>query len=259
VVRRPLLDDLVGVLRSSSRLRKPAITLPRAGSQRVDHTPSSVSGNPMAVAQIRVFLISDVRLYREALADVLDSRDGVELLGTARSAEEAPIDLPGLAPDVVLLDPAAGDGLAAVKSIGDTGLSVVVLAIPDVESEILLWAEAGASGFVTRDQSFADLISIVESTTRGEMPGSPRLTAALVGRIRALARERTAMSEASLTPREAEIADLIDQGLSNKEIARHLCIEVPTVKTHVHNILEKLQVHRRGQAAAWLRDHRSTR
>jgi two-component system, NarL family, nitrate/nitrite response regulator NarL len=89
---------------------------------------------------------------------------------------------------------------------------------------------------------------------------SPQIAASLIRRVRTLSCERPAPSDVPpLTARQWEILDLIDEGLSNKEIAGRLCIEVPTVKNHIHNILDKLQVRRRSEAAARVRGLRETR
>jgi DNA-binding NarL/FixJ family response regulator len=107
---------------------------------------------------------------------------------------------------------------------------------------------------VSREGSLEDLISALDSVSRGELLCPPRIAAGLRRRVAALAAARAPVGpRGHLTRREAEVAGLIDAGLSNKQIAQRLCIEVPTVKNHVHNILEKLQVHRRGEAAAMLR------
>ena len=116
-------------------------------------------------------------------------------------------------------------------------------------------AEAGIAGWVTREASVDDLRATVASAAAGEAVFSPRLAASLLRRVAALASERRVGAQATpLTRRQREILALIDEGLSNKEIARRLSIEVATVKNHVHNILEKLEVTRRAEAAALVRE-----
>jgi two-component system, NarL family, nitrate/nitrite response regulator NarL len=115
------------------------------------------------------------------------------------------------------------------------------------------WAEEGTAGYVPRDAGLADLEACVHSVARGEALYTPRMAAALLRRIAALAAERRPQPpRAKLTLREREIAALMREGLSNKEIASVLSIEASTVKNHVHNILAKLDVHRRAEAAARL-------
>jgi DNA-binding NarL/FixJ family response regulator len=148
------------------------------------------------------------------------------------------------------------DGLAAIRSI-TTALpeaKVVSLGVAEDDGAVLACAEAGAVGYVPREGSLNDLLAVIESVARGEAVCSPRIAAALLRRVASLAAHRSANQiPANLTSREREIVRLIDAGLSNKDIARRLCIEVATVKNHVHNVLEKLHLHRRGEAAAHLR------
>jgi DNA-binding NarL/FixJ family response regulator len=120
----------------------------------------------------------------------------------------------------------------------------------------LAYAEAGVSGYVTCEQPVEDVVRAVKAVARGEMLCTPRVAATLVRHVATLAaglgaREIPAVT--SLTPREIEIVGLIDRGMSNKQIAGTLHIEVATVKNHVHNVLDKLQLKRRGEAAAHLR------
>jgi DNA-binding NarL/FixJ family response regulator len=127
-----------------------------------------------------------------------------------------------------------------------------VLSGSEASGELLRFAEAGIAGYVTRTASSADLVTAIESADRGEAVCSPRAAAALLDHVANLAAD-AAEPDGALTARELEILALIDEGLSNKEIAGRLFISVPTVKSHVHNILRKLGASRRGQAAARVR------
>jgi DNA-binding NarL/FixJ family response regulator len=130
-------------------------------------------------------------------------------------------------------------------------IKVVALGIPGVEPDVIAIAEAGASGYVARDGSMDDLVAVVESVARGECLLSPDIAAKLFRRVATLAREpRLEPMDGKLTARELDVLGLIDDGLSNKEIAKALSIELPTVKNHVHSVLEKLNVRRRTAAAA---------
>lgn len=208
---------------------------------------------------IRVLMVAHIRLYREGLADMLREEPRIEVVGTASGADEALAALREQEPDVVLLDMAIPDNVWLVRALvaAVPGTKVVALAVPEVEREVLACAEAGVAGYVTREGSIEDVVAAVESVARGEMLCSPRMAATLLQRVATLALERSPQSiEARLTRREIEILDLIDQGLSNKEIARRLTIELSTVKNHVHNVLEKLNVSRRAEAAARVRAER---
>ena len=125
----------------------------------------------------------------------------------------------------------------------------------ETDDEICECAEAGIAGYVARNGSKEDLIAALENAVRGEFLCSPRTAASLFRRLAAhFQTTKQRPPQAALSSREQDIIALIDRGLSNKEIARQLKISLPTVKNHVHNILEKLQVRRRGAAAALLRE-----
>jgi DNA-binding NarL/FixJ family response regulator len=205
---------------------------------------------------IKVAVVAEVRLYREGLAQILGRHANIKVVATAASTNGSLSPLSELVPDCVLIDMAMPDSVAAIRRVvaAVPAAKVVSLGVADDDRNVLASAEAGASGYVPREGSLEDLVAIIESAVRGEAVCSPRIAAALLRRVASLARDRSSNEvEGHLTSREREITRLIDQGLSNKEIAVRLCIEVATVKNHVHNILEKLQVHRRGEAAARLR------
>lgn len=130
---------------------------------------------------------------------------------------------------------------------------------PDSERDIVATAEAGIGGYVPPDASIEDLVEAVKHAARGEMICSPRVAAALARRIATLASNRPVGSAApSLTAREMEVLELLEIGLSNKQIANRLSIRLATVKNHVHSILAKLNVRRRGEAVAALRGEEMT-
>jgi DNA-binding NarL/FixJ family response regulator len=159
-------------------------------------------------------------------------------------------------PDLVLVDLATTDSLVAIQALARISpeIHVVALGMPDSEADLVRYAEAGVAGYVSRDATLADLDATLVSAVRGELRCTPRAARVLLRRVASLAAGLDgAGAGASLTARELEIAGMIDAGLCNKDIARRLGIEVSTVKNHVHNILEKLNVRRRGEAARRLR------
>lgn len=199
---------------------------------------------------------ADIRLYREGLGQLLDRVDEFEVVGAVASGEEALARIANTTPDIVLIDLGMPGSIAVMVAIRDTVPSVrlVAFAAAEVDDVVVACAEAGAVGYVSRDASADELIAVLRGVFRGEAPCSPRVTATLFRRLAALSGGRqTQLAFTRLTGRECEIVRLVDRGLSNKEIATELGIEVATVKNHVHNILEKLDVHRRGEAAARLR------
>jgi two-component system, NarL family, nitrate/nitrite response regulator NarL len=204
---------------------------------------------------VRVFVAAHVRLYREALVDVLAGETGLEVVGSC-GARAILARVAEVEPDVVLLDPAAAESLELIRELADraAGVKIVALASSEDEHDMLAWAEAGVSGFVTREESVADLVATIQRVQKGELACSPKGAGALLRRVAVLAADRPAEgSEDSLTAREREVAALLDEGLSNKQIAVRLHLEVPTVKHHVHHILNKLGVASRTEAVARLR------
>jgi two-component system, NarL family, nitrate/nitrite response regulator NarL len=204
----------------------------------------------------RIPLVDDTRLYLEALAGILASESRIGVVETATDPDTALRHLISFTPDVVLVNTAMAESVMILRMIADVAhqVPVVALGVPESEAEVINWAEAGVAGYLFKRESLTNLVTIIHGVARGEVLYPPRITAALLRRVAALAAERRPEADASrLTAREREIVELLDQGLSNKEIARCLSIEVRTVKNHVHNILEKLQVNRRGEAAARVR------
>jgi len=205
---------------------------------------------------VRALVASDIRLYREGLADGLARSGRVEVAGTAADPATTVELTRELAPDLVLVDLVMAGWEDAVRAVvgAENGARVVVLGVREVEDDVIACAEAGVSGYVTREASLDELTDVVESVARGESPCSPRISALLLRRVAETAgRGRGVPAAERLTRREAEIVGLIDEGLSNKQIAGRLSIEPATVKNHVHSILEKLQVERRAEAAARVR------
>ena len=211
------------------------------------------------MTNIRLFVISDIRLYRDGLCEILGRREGIEVAGVAADVEGAGVIIRRLrhTPDVALVDIAIPNGIEEVRELAEAipALRILAITVPEHEGDVLACVESGAAGFVTRDASIEQLVDALEGIARGEALCSPRMTAALLRHVSELARER--VPAMPLTMREQEILRLIDDGLSNKQIGQHLCIELPTVKNHVHRIIEKLGVTNRTQAAARMRGHLS--
>jgi two-component system nitrate/nitrite response regulator NarL len=205
---------------------------------------------------IEVFIVAEVRLYREGLAHALEWADSLRVVGTAARSPELRTVLATRPQAVVLLDVAGINGTGGVLTLlaANPAARIVALGVAEHEPEIIACSEAGAAGYVTQDESIAELVATIQSVARDELPCSPRIAAALNRRVAALAAERrSAAIHGRLSRREMEVAKLIDQGLSNREIAHRLCIQLATAKNHVHNILEKLGVRSRDDVTAWAR------
>jgi DNA-binding NarL/FixJ family response regulator len=207
---------------------------------------------------IDVVVAIGVRLFREGLTDVLARHPTVRVVATAADGESLDEALAAGEPDVLLVDVALVPATAGIQRLHarSPGLKIVALGDFVEPSEVVAYAEAGVAGFVTRDQALGELVTTLESVVRGHLHCPPHVAAALLQRVASVAAGNGAARHASgrrLTARELEIVSLLGDGLSNKQIARRLSIEVPTVKNHVHNILEKLEVASRTDAALWAR------
>jgi DNA-binding NarL/FixJ family response regulator len=204
---------------------------------------------------VRVFVVARTRIYRDGLAASLRDERRLSVAGTAADAAAELAVIERARPDVILLEADGARSVEAVRTLVAAldDARVLVMSVPDNEAQLIPFAEAGISGYLTLDDSLEELVAAVQSASRGEMRCSPRVAAALCRRVSSLAAERPS-PRWRLTRRQLEIVALVEQGYTNKEIARRLCIELPTVKNHLANIYERLDVHRRTEAAFRARD-----
>lgn len=201
----------------------------------------------------RTVILGTVKLYCEGLAQRL-SATPLHVIDMATTWAEAYDRIRRHRPDVVLMDASSHEFLPHVALLRDVqDLIVVAFAVSDDEGDIIACAEAGVSAFVERSASIDDLVDAVVRGLRGELQLSPRLAATLFRRVGTLGRPGALPRGARLTAREREILLMLRSGMSNKEIATGLGLCVPTVKNHVHRLLEKLGVHRRSEAVALTR------
>jgi DNA-binding NarL/FixJ family response regulator len=190
-------------------------------------------------------------LYREGLAVFLEREPGLQVVGSAASASEAMPTMDAAQPDVLLVDLVLEEGSAVRQLAARACVPAVVLGIDNQETAILSWAETGIAGFVTKEGSLSDLVAAIRGAARGEFVCSPRLAFGMLRRLTTLATQsHGTVATSRLTSRERQIVDLIAGDLSNKEIAGRLGVTLSTVKNHVHNVLDKLGVSHRHEAAA---------
>ncbi|MEP7327383.1 MAG: response regulator transcription factor, partial [Gemmatimonadota bacterium] len=206
---------------------------------------------------ILVVVIEDNRLVREGLASLLDAQPDFKVVGSAESAKAGLQQIELALPHVVLVDATLGNHSSHrfVETIRKTapGTRVIVMDLLPAHQDVIDFIKAGASGFIVKDATVEDFFRTIRSVDGGTDVVPPSLAGTLLSHIadQAILRNMPGVSEAvRMTKREREIINLIAEGLSNKEIAQRLDLATYTVKSHVHNILEKLALHSRLQIAA---------
>lgn len=210
------------------------------------------------MAKIRVLLIEDNRLLREGITAMLNEQPDIKAVsatGNGDALEKAK----RLKPQVVLLDLGlrSQNSLRVAEHIKKEHprTEIVVMDLMPVQAEVVEFVKAGVSGFILKDATIDDFLHTIRSVAEGKKVLPPSLTDSLFSQIVEYAvqsgKADRLMKSVRLTRREHEVVDLIARGMSNKEIARELNIAVHTVKSHVHNTLEKLALHTRLELASF--------
>ncbi|GAA1862942.1 response regulator [Asanoa iriomotensis] len=205
---------------------------------------------------VRVLLVDDQALFREALAMLLGVHTDIEVVGEAGDGAQALDRVAALAPDVVLMDlrmPVL-DGVAATRRlrVDHPGVRVIALTTFDDDEDVFAALRAGAVGYLLKDVSSARLVEAVLAAARGESVLQPSVAAKVVARFAALPADGPPQPQPLVVPlseRELEVVRLLAQGRSNREIAAALYLAEGTVKNHVTNVLGKLDARDRTQAA----------
>lgn len=205
---------------------------------------------------VRVVLVDDQSLFREALATLLSVRDDIEVVGEAGNGEEAVRRCAELAPSVVLMDlrmPVL-DGIAATRRLRaeQPGVRVIALTTFDDDEDVFAALRAGAVGYLLKDVSSARLVEAILAASRNESVLQPSVAAKVVARFAQLPaddRPRPQPLAVPLSDRELDVVRLLADGRSNREIAAALHLAEGTVKNHVTNVLGKLGARDRTQAA----------
>ena len=213
--------------------------------------------------QIRVLVVDDDALVRAGLTMLLAGVDDIEIVGEAADGSEVEHAVAEHQPDVVLMDirMPGMDGLAATEIVRarDPSPEVIVLTTFDADDHVLSALRAGASGFLLKDTSPADIVRAIRAVAAGEPILSPTITRRLIehatGSEGGERRRRHAREQLGrLTEREREVAVAIGHGKSNAEISRELYMSIATVKAHVSRLLEKLEFNNRVQIALLAHD-----
>jgi DNA-binding NarL/FixJ family response regulator len=206
--------------------------------------------------ELRVLVVDDHDLFRAGLRNLLEEQ-GVNVVGEAENGETAIRLTSDLAPDVVIMDlnmPGAG-GVETTRRLSSLApLSrVVVLTISADDDDVMNAVMAGACGYLLKDSSIQELIAGIRAASEGESLISPQIAAKVLQRLRAQSKDADAAEtiRAELSNRELQVLKLIANGKDNAQIARELFISPKTVKNHISNILMKLQIENRIQAAVY--------
>lgn len=210
---------------------------------------------------IRVLIVHDFPLICNLVSAALQDAPDIEVVGCAASIQEA-LELVRRADvDVALVGirlPEQGAlKVTTALAQADPQVKVLVFGLSDQTEQILPFIEAGAAGYIKKNESVAELVTTIRLAQERKALVSPEIAAALMQRLAEWAQFHPvsgfeALDLADLTPREREILELLGQNLNNQEIAERLSIEIGTVKLHVHSILHKLGVNSRQRAAAFL-------
>jgi DNA-binding NarL/FixJ family response regulator len=217
---------------------------------------SEESRSDKELEELRVLLVDDHDLFRTGLKNLLEEH-GVQVVGEAQNGQTALRLVPELVPDVVIMD-LNMPGLSGVETTRHlTGLAplarVVVLTISVDDEDVMDAVMAGACGYLLKDSSIDDLIAGIRAAAAGESLISPQIAAKVLQRLRSQAKSEDAAEtiRAELSDREVQVLKLIANGKDNAQIARELFISPKTVKNHISNILMKLQIENRIQAAVY--------
>lgn len=233
------------------------------GTVLVSPAPKPASGDvapssPPEPRGIALVLIDDNRMLREGIVTMVHAQPGFRVLAASADADEALQKVREAKPDVVLVDFGLEDhdslSLTATVHAEVPEAKVIVMGLLPMQEEVAQYVRAGASGFVMKDASFEEFLATIRAVASGLRVLPSALTNSLFTQIaqNATAKGRTRTLEAvRLTTRERQVIDLLGEGLSNKQIAARLHIAVHTVKSHVHNVLEKLALHSRLEVAAF--------
>jgi DNA-binding NarL/FixJ family response regulator len=216
-------------------------------------SPSAASGDP-----IRVLVVDDHALFRRGLEMVLGQETDIEVIGEAGDGAEAVELASALLPDIVLMDVRMPrrSGIEACTAIKDVvpSAKIVMLTISDDEADLYDAIKAGASGYLLKEISIDEVATAIRSVAGGQSLISPSMASKLLSEFATMIKkgdERQQVPAPRLTDRELEVLKLVAKGLNNRDIAKQLFISENTVKNHIRNILEKLQLHSRMEAVVY--------
>jgi NarL family two-component system response regulator LiaR len=203
------------------------------------------------VEKIRILLADDHTILRSGIRSLLEDEPGLSVIGEAEDGRTAVSMTSQLKPDVVIMDIAMPllNGLEATRQIKAQcpGVRVLILTMHDNEEYIRQVLEAGAMGYILKDAAARELISAIRSVHRGESVLSPAITRLVIEDYLRWGGVRPQQNSDALSPREREVLQLIAEGYTNKQMAEILSISIKTVQAHRNNLMQKLDLHDRGE------------
>jgi DNA-binding NarL/FixJ family response regulator len=205
---------------------------------------------------IRVAVVDDQELFRRGLTMLLQVEDDIEVVGEAGDGVAATELAASAVPDVILMDVrmpkrSGIEACVAIKDVAPTA-QIIMLTVSDEEADLYDAVKNGASGYLLKDSSIDEVAQAVRVVADGQSLISPSMAIKLLDEFKQMSRsDRQQVPTPRLTERELEVLKLVAQGLNNREIAKQLFISENTVKNHVRNILEKLQLHSRMEAVMY--------
>ncbi len=210
---------------------------------------------------IRVLLVDDHALFREGLAGILNAQSDFLVVGEASDGLEAQVMAQELSPDLILMDVGMPgcDGLEAARRIKWVlpAATIVMLTVQDNEEKLFEAIKCGAQGYLLKNMRSRPMLELLRGAVQGQAAITPALAGRILEEFRRLSRHEglTAEGEAlTLTPREQEVLSLAAEGATDQEVAAALSISLYTAKSHMRNILAKLQVNSRREAARYARE-----
>jgi DNA-binding NarL/FixJ family response regulator len=209
------------------------------------------------VTGLRLLFVCDVCFVREALAAMLERDASIGVVRCADPAEVTALNLTAQM-DAVLVHTSLRDGPAVARRLRDVApnAAIIACALRETNDDVIAWAEAGVNGYIPNTVRLDQVVDVVRGVLAGEQLCSGRVAAELLRRIAAASGSGGGAPAARwLTRRERQVAELIAARLGDKEIARHLNISLATTKSHVHNLLGKLNVRQRGDVVVALSGH----
>jgi DNA-binding NarL/FixJ family response regulator len=216
-----------------------------------EQRPARGGGEP-----IRVAVVDDQELFRRGLTMLLGVEDDIEVVGEAGDGVAATEVAAATVPDVILMDVrmpkrSGIEACTAIKEVAPTA-RIIMLTVSDEEADLYDAVKNGASGYLLKDSSIDEVAQAVRVVADGQSLISPSMAIKLLDEFKQMSRsDRQQVPTPRLTDRELEVLKLVAQGLNNREIAKRLFISENTVKNHVRNILEKLQLHSRMEAVMY--------